>query len=213
MSALPHPPKDQRRAPRLRPITILPVRIGRGDGILVDLSTGGARVRHSAPALLWCSLRLLIVADETPITLDAEVLSSRVSCLGTGHSPTHYETRLRFRRIQKAQAAALAALVATLDTRRLRRLVDNMHGWFDEPQRSHERARPPCFLRVTRDGSSWIRRRTSRPGQPDDGFVLPGDTDPIEIDLLCKTYERLDDDGRQLIRSMAAAAIDEGVFG
>lgn len=218
MSALPHDSSltpaprikasERRRSGRFRPSAMLPVRIARGEGIILDLGLGGLRARHSGSLQLGTRARMTILAEPEHLSLDGEVLASRVVSLGTATTPTLYESRLRFCSMKHQDVERLARMVAALRTRDLRRLVANLRGWDDEVRDDRASAAPARYLRVIRNGDRWVKAWTSRCAQPPDGFVLPDDTDQKDIDLLCRTYEQLDNDGRHLIRRMAAAAVE-----
>src|SRR6266702_2708680 len=95
---LPHgntPVSERRRSRRLRLPSHLPVRIGRRDGLLVDLSTRGARVRHSGSLELGSEIRLSFVYDQTRFSATARVLASRVVGFGAVDGRgTSYESRI-----------------------------------------------------------------------------------------------------------------------
>lgn len=199
---------ERRRSGRFRPTAMLPVRIARGEGIVLDLGLGGLRARHSGAVQLGTRARLTILGEAEPLSLEGEVLASHVVSLGTASTPTLYESRLRFCSMKQQQVEQVARLVAGLRTRDLRRLVANMRGWEDETRIECPPASPERYIRLIRNGDSWNKAWTSRGAQPPDGFVLPDDTDQKDIELLCRTYEQLDSDGRHLIRRMAAAAVE-----
>src|SRR4051812_21934970 len=56
------------------------------------------------------------------------------------------------------------------------------------------------------DGA-WKRRRTLLPDQPDDGFTVRASVPEEQIALLCRTYEKGDDESRQLTRLMAGLSV------
>jgi hypothetical protein len=88
---------ERRKSRRFRLPSHLPVRIGRRDGILVDLSTRGARVRHSGSLELGTELRLSFVFEQMRFSASARVLASRVVGFGTiDGAGTSYESRLSF---------------------------------------------------------------------------------------------------------------------
>jgi len=73
------------------------VRIGRRDGLLVDLSTRGARVQHSGSLELGTEIRLSFVHGQARFSAIARVLASRVIGFGTvAGSGTSYESRISF---------------------------------------------------------------------------------------------------------------------
>lgn len=86
---------ERRKSRRLRLPSHLPARIGRRDGILVDLSTRGARVRHAGSLELGTELRLSFVYDQMRFSASARVLASRVVGFGAAGG-TLYESRLSF---------------------------------------------------------------------------------------------------------------------
>jgi hypothetical protein len=52
-------------------------------------------------------------------------------------------------------------------------------------------------------GKQWRREATSIPDQPKDGFTVAAFEDEDELETLCRTFERADEDGRQMIRLVA----------
>lgn len=199
-------PSDRRTAPRLRPSAVLPVRVGRGEGVVCDLAIGGVRIQHSGAQRRGGHTRVVISWEQQQLSLDCEVLSTRVADLGSATSPPLYESRFRFRGMDEADLQTLTRLVASLRTRDLRKLVANLRGWDDEPQENLPTA--ATFIRMTRDGNEWQKKVTRASEQPAEGFVLPGGTELKEIELMCQTWERLDESGRELLRRMAAAAVE-----
>ena len=89
------PSPDRRESPRLRVGGTYPVRLGRTDGVLIDLSDRGARVRHVSAVRRGESMRLALEWEGQHFSAQAEVLSSRLVSMGNG-SGTIYESRLRF---------------------------------------------------------------------------------------------------------------------
>ena len=91
------PVLERRKSRRFRLPSHLPVRIGRRDGFLVDLSTRGARVRHSGSLELGSEIRLSFVCEQMRFSANARVLASRVIGFGTiDGGGTSYESRISF---------------------------------------------------------------------------------------------------------------------
>ncbi|HKR62962.1 MAG TPA: PilZ domain-containing protein [Thermoanaerobaculia bacterium] len=202
------PVAERRTAPRLRVTESLPVFVGRGVGTLVDLSATGARVRHAVQAQRGSNVRLTFEWHGERFGATAEVLSSRVVSLGNGESPTIYESRLRFRLLTDAARDLLDRVLVAIENEDVRRWVANLRGW--NAGESASPARIPIkgsYLRCRLLGRRWERKWTQDASQPNDGFVLPETTGPRDVDELCATYENADDDGRNLIRLIAAASL------
>ena len=55
--------------------------------------------------------------------------------------------------------------------------------------------------------NGWKRRRSLLSDQPEDGFTVRASVPPEEIELLCRTYEKGDDESRRLTRMMAELSV------
>ena len=55
--------------------------------------------------------------------------------------------------------------------------------------------------------NGWKRRRSLLPDQPEDGFTVRASLPAEQIDLLCRTYEKGDDESRRLTRLMAELSV------
>lgn len=53
----------------------------------------------------------------------------------------------------------------------------------------------------------WKHRRSLLPDQPDDGFTVRASVPAEEIEMLCRTYEKGDDESRRLTRLMAQLSV------
>lgn len=213
MSALeqtPYETDERRRAPRLRIEGSIPVLIGRGEGVLIDLSANGAKIRHAVMVRRGATVRVSFEWGSERIGGNAEVLASRVATLGGG--ATTYESRLRFTTFDPGARDVLARALAALENRDVRRLIANLRGWSDEI-REVKPARPSLvggsFIRCRLMGARWEAKATREGQQPEDGFAVPASVDNQEILRLCDDYARADETGRRVIRLLAEAAVEE----
>lgn len=207
MSALSQASLDRRTAPRLRLADPVPAIIGRGAGLLVDLSERGAKVRHTATVLRGSTVRISFAWGGQRFSANAEVLASRVVALGSGKDGgTTYESRMRFIAVSPECEDVLQRALEEIAGRDMRRWVANLRGWGDAPA-------PPTlvtnsYLRCRYVSRRWEKKVTHDATQPEDGFVVPAETSETEIETLCDTYVRLDDEGRHVVRLMAAASVE-----
>jgi hypothetical protein len=200
---------ERRSAERLRPASAIRVMIGRGCGILLDLSRGGMRVRHTFAATRGSQVRVTLNWQSERFFADAEVLSSRVAALGGAESgATVFESRFRFVRLSDHSESVLERVLSAISSRELRAWVANLHGWSDEARAgtSPEKA---AFIRYRLIGQQWQTKWTHDTVQPANGFLLPASMNPQDLARLCETYSRADEDGRHLIRLMADEAVKE----
>ena len=209
MSALEQgsPHSDRRISPRLRVGGTHPVIIGRGEGVLMDLSDRGARVRHFAATRRGETVRLTFGWEGERFTAQAEVLASRVISLGTGAGTT-FESRLRFLCMDGGSPTVLQSALAGIRAREMRRWVSNLRGWDADADVTRPSAfATSTYIRYRLRGAWWERKNTNDASQPEDGFVVPGDVEESEIRSLCHTYQELDSEGRRIIRLMAAEVV------
>jgi hypothetical protein len=202
---------DRRRGDRKRLDRVLPVRVGRNDGVFIDASMRGARIRHSGALRRGATVRIAFEWERQRFAATAEVLASRVVALGMrdGESAT-FESRLRFTAMSAESSHLLARFLGALANDELRTWVGNLKGFGDTPPAPSDPtpARAAGYLRCRRSGRGWEKKWTREAVQPRDGFLLPAGTPPAEVDALCRAWETMDDDGRQLVQRTAAAVVD-----
>jgi hypothetical protein len=63
------------------------------------------------------------------------------------------------------------------------------------------------FLVYTYNDSVWSTRRSLLPEQPNDGFTVAAGETQEQIDMLCRTYERGDEEARQMTRMLAELSV------
>lgn len=201
---------DRRGAPRLRVTGSIPALIGRGDGVLVDVSARGAKIRHSTLVRRGASVRVSFEWDRARFSATAEVLASRVVSLQGTNGDTVYESRLRFTGVLPEAQNVLSRMLAVLEGRDVRRWVANLRGWSDETESVAAPKLPAVsYLRCRLFGIRWEVKCTSDMTQPEDGFLIPAGIDDNDVVRLCADYAHADEDSRRMIRLLAAAAVEE----
>lgn len=207
-----HEMHDRRSTPRLRVAGTIPALIGRGTGFLVDLSERGAKIRHSTMVRRGATVRISFDWERARFSATAEVVGSRVVSIGNAEQPAMYESRLRFLAVTSEAERVLARTLDSLAGRDMRRWVANLRGWGDEVDRTPAPAPvSTSYLRCRLLGMRWEVKATNERTQPTDGFLLPAGIDDNEIVKLCADYLRADTDGRQVMRLMAAASVEQSI--
>ena len=119
-------PRERRGAERLPVAGTVTVIFGRGEGVLIDLSQRGARIRHASPVRRGATARISFEWERQRFSATAEVLAARVISLGAGPS---YESRVRFIAVDPQSENVLAAALEDIAGRNVRRWVANLRGW------------------------------------------------------------------------------------
>jgi hypothetical protein len=203
---------ERRSTPRLRVAGTIPAMIGRGEGCLVDLSERGMKIRHSAIVRRGGTVRVAFDWERARFSASAEVVGSRVVSIGSAEQPTMYESRLRFLAVTPEAERVLSRTLDALAGRDMRRWVANLRGWEDEIDRTPAPAPVSnTYLRCRLLGMRWEVKAANEAAQPADGFLLPAGIDDNEIVKLCADYLRADTDGRQVMRLMAAASVEQSI--
>ncbi|HEV7763897.1 MAG TPA: PilZ domain-containing protein [Thermoanaerobaculia bacterium] len=200
--------QNRRAGERLSVAGTLAVIFGRGEGVLIDLSQRGARIRHRAPVRRGASVRVTLDWEGVRFSATAEILASRLISIGAGPS---YESRMRFTSFDEGSAAMLEQIIDGITGRNVRRWVANLHGWNEESKSAASLLPTGSYIRCRLHGAWWERKITSDSTQPQDGFLLPSEASDNEIETLCDTYSRGGDEERQVIRVMATAAVEHSL--
>jgi hypothetical protein len=197
--------RERRVSQRFHVAGTIPVVMGRGEGVLIDLSEHGARIRHFTAARRGSSTRVSFEWNGARFSATAEVLAARVVSLGNGPS---YESRVRFKDLNPDSQTVLLAAIDGIVGRDVRKWVANLRGWTDDAQTTTAPLPAGTFIRCRLHGTWWERKVTSNPAQPPEGFLLPAETSEAEIETLCTTYVRGTEEERNMIKLMSAAAVE-----
>ena len=102
----------RRSSGRHRVALKLPVRLGRFDGTLVDISTGSARVTHASALKVGFEMPISFTLEGQKFTATARVTSCRVLGLGGAQGGTIFESRLMYVDLPEESKELLERLTA-----------------------------------------------------------------------------------------------------
>jgi hypothetical protein len=207
--------------------------------VLVDVSLHGARIEHPDQLSSGAELRLTFEWEGHSISLDTTVVRTRLERFSTGADGlTVYHSGLFFRKSSPEAEKVLKEMIAWYITRAIDEQKANARG-FDPPSVEHmpifragvlaanrsdvsdsmEMSALLPTSRIVKESSfitfrlvrgSWKRTKSTDPGQPEDGFTVSASEDAGQIEILCDTYSKADEEGRRLIRLLAEMSIAEG---
>jgi hypothetical protein len=201
------PPLERRKSRRFRFSFVMPAVLGRGDALILDISADGARIMHFTGVPLGSQVRLVFFYGGRRFGAVARVLASRVMGLGNGPGgTTTYQSRLTFVGAQSGAAETLTSIIEQIEAERMQHWVSNAAGHVGTSATS-DSSDIQYFLRCRLSGRShWNKCWTRDPAQPTDGFTVPAKLSDGEVDILSEAYERMDEEGRTLIRATATQA-------
>jgi hypothetical protein len=199
------PPAERRQSQRFRFSFMMPAYLGRGDAVVLDISAEGARVMHFIGHQLGSQVRLVFFYAGKRFGANARVLGSQVIGLGNGpNGTTSYQSRLQFIDPPADAAETLIHIIEHIEDERMRGWMSNASGDERPHENQEDFSDAQYFMRCRLRGrSTWAKCWTRDPAQPSDGFTVPAKLSDGEVKILCEAYEKMDDDGKDLIRATA----------
>jgi hypothetical protein len=197
---------------RYQRITLSRPVVGKIDSVkvfVIDVSIIGARVAHQEDLPQHQTYRLTFEWQGEEIVYDCEVVrtASDNKPVPAGGRPV-FQSGLRLLRAVGGSAVALRNLIGEHVMRAL------------DEQKANAKGIPPLaatfqsgvkketnFLVFRYVRNQWQKTSSANPQQPLDGFTVSQKEDPVQVDLLCRTYESSDLSGRKMIRAMAELSI------
>ncbi|HVT01917.1 MAG TPA: PilZ domain-containing protein [Thermoanaerobaculia bacterium] len=201
--------KERRRYEHITLSRPIAGRLGSTKVFVVDISITGARVAHQHPLIEGEIARLRFEWQGQELAFDCDVLRTKPPQKGPDPSGVLYHTGLAF----VDPVAESRAILRELITDHVMRALDE--------QRSNARGIPPIAPTFYQSGlrdragyvtmrlvqNSWKRTTTDKPDQPLDGFTISAKEPEDQIEMLCRTYQESDYEGRRMIRKMAELTI------
>ena len=174
---------------------------------VLDLAVGGARVLGSVKVTPGSAHDLRIDWEKKSIRMKCEV--KRCIML----SPSQYEVGLRIVESLGDSDRVMRSLVASYVMRALEEQKANWEGIPPIGPYIHLEGKSGRYRRCEFLDGDWKVSATTRPEQPINGFTISAEVSPRYLEMLCKTYEKMDDEGRRLTRILAELSINkaEGV--
>lgn len=192
---------------------------------VLDVSLGGVLIEHNTPIQTGAQGTLTFHWQGRKIAIESMVLRSKLERFSGPEAVTIYHSGLRFTKALGDSFEALRDAMVTQVMRALNEQKANARG-----ELPPELDKMPIFqsglLSASRSDSGnlgqtigyvtcslerkkWRKVKTKKPQQPQEGFTVLAQEDPYQIDLLCETYEKADDDMRNLIRLLAELSVTE----
>jgi PilZ domain len=177
---------------------------------VIDLSLNGARVISDARFSPGAEHELLFSWNNMQVRLTCNVV--RCTLFSFAKAPgekSTYQTGLRIRETIGDSDRVMRDLIAWYVVRALEEQKANARGIPPLESYAYVEGKGDRYRRCELIEGKWRRSETTRPDQPPNGFTISADIRPYYVDLLCETYQMLDEDGRRLTQTLAQLSISK----
>ena len=197
-------PFDRRRYGRVH---LSPPLRGEIDGLfcaIAEVSLDGLRMLHDQTLKPAPQHQIRFPWNQFTIRLRGEVIRTTIKKLAKRPGETSlYESGIRIAEAVGESEALLRELIADYVIRCLNEQIANARGVPPLAAYSYQSGKGERFRRCEMLNSGWRKVETTDPSQPANGFTISADLSPHDVDILCKTWEICDDEGRRLTQVLA----------
>lgn len=182
--------------------------------VIQDISVGGVRVLHQHQFTPGEALRLKFTWDGADMAFDCELTRTEADKSQGDSKRILYSSGARFTNALADSDKPLRAMIA-----------DHVMRALDE-QKANARGLPPMsttflqtgakhagYIRCELVAGGWRKTQTDRPDQPRDGFTVSAQEEWSHVEMLCKSYQEADSEGRKMLRQLAELSVssEDGV--
>jgi hypothetical protein len=206
------PSGERRRYQRItfpRPVA---AKYGSDKAFLVDISVSGARIAHQGELSPGSRNKINFDWEGSEISFECEVIRCAMDKKATDSSGKPiYQSGVHFVRAIGQSAAYLRGMIAQFVMRALDEQKANARGIPPRAATFQSGIKEVAYVTYRYVRNEWQKAESKSPQQPLDGFTVSAKEDPMQVDMLCKTYESSDFAGRKMIRQLAEMSITDTV--
>jgi hypothetical protein len=205
-------PEDRRRFGRIHFETPIPARVGETRVRLLDLGLNGVHVASESRFAPASSVDLKFDTDVGSVNVRCRVIRCTLSEYSNKPGQKSvYETGLRILETIGESDHIIRETIALHVARALEEQKANAYGI--PPLESLLSQEVPAIERYRKceyiDGR-WQFSETAASAQPVSGFTIAAHVPLHHVDMLCKTYQRADEEGRRLTKIFAQLSVTKG---
>jgi hypothetical protein len=197
--------QERRRYGRIQLDEHLPAYVGEVPVRVADLSVVGFRILHDLRFPPGDPKQIRMRWEGTDLRFTVTVIRSTMVRMADKNV---YQTGLRIESAIDDSEAALREFIAARIIRALDEQKANARG--EAPLANgytYQVGKSNRLRRYEMIEGRWRKVETVDYAQPPGGFTISADIDPAHIDMLCKTWERSDEEGRRLTQILAELSI------
>ena len=180
---------------------------------VVEASVTGFRVVHAVRFPPAIARQIRVVWEGREMRFTCQIIRSMLFQLAKAGEKSVYQSGVRLDDAIGDSEQILRDLIAARVVRALEEQKANWRGIPPLGGYVYQVGKGNRFRRCELIEGRWRKVDTTLRDQPDFGFTVSAELQPAQVDLLCKTYEKTDDEGRRLTRILAELSIrkDEGI--
>jgi hypothetical protein len=181
---------------------------------VTEVSVAGVLVAHESRFPPKAAHQLWLDWNEHTLRVEAEAVRTTVMRLARkAGEKSLYNTGMRITRADAKSRKLLRELIADYVVRALNEQLANAHGVPPLAAYSYQSGKGTRYRRCEFVNGLWRKSETINPAQPPEGFTISAEIEPEEVELLCRTWERVDEKGKELTQLLAQLSINkaEGV--
>jgi hypothetical protein len=177
---------------------------------VTEISVAGALVAHESRFPPKARHQLWFDWHEHTLRFEAEAVRTAVVRLARkAGEKSLYNTGMRMVRSDGKSKKLLRDLVADYVVRAINEQLANARGVPPLAAYSYQSGKGTRYRRCEFINGLWRKSETTHPGQPPDGFTISAEIDPDDVELLCQTWERVDEKGKELTQLLAQLSISK----
>jgi hypothetical protein len=225
------PTTNRRRYERIRLSLPLQGSIGAHQVVVRNLSLIGCGIEHHFPLQIGAKVRLSFPWNGEMVSLESTVVRCKLEGSLAERDLSVYNSGVRFAESAGWQVRVIREVVASQVSRALESQKENARGDiprylqkmaifrdgiltahpdFDDSYTSLPSmriARARGYVRYGLERGTWRKKKTQDPAQPPEGFTVWAYEDSDQLEQLCETYQRGEQDTRSLIRIIAELSL------
>lgn len=177
---------------------------------VAQVSVAGAFVAHETRFPPKATHQLWFDWNEHTLRFEVEAVRTVVARLARkSGEKSLYNTGIKIVRGDYKSKKLLRELIGEYVIRSINEQLANARGIPPLAAYSYQTGKGNRYRRCELVDGVWRKSETLSPQQPANGFTISAEIAPDDVELLCRTWERVDDKGKQLTQLLAQLSISK----
>jgi len=194
-------------------VHLVPPLRGEIDGIFAaisEISLTGIRLMHDARLPEMQEHQIRLKWNQFTIRLRGEVIRTTIKKLAKkpGESSL-YESGVQITEAVGESHQLLRDLITDYVVRSINEQLANARGVPPLAAYSYQTGKGERYRRCELINGQWRKVETTDPLQPANGFTISAEVEPEDLEMLCRTFEVCDAEGRRLTQILAQLSISK----